>query len=318
MFPIIILLFLAAILIFIEITALKKIVNRHKSIAHKLNERQRMTEKQEQSLKTKVEKVESEMSEIFSFYDLARKLAPVLDKKKLLDAFFEEIKYLGHAERSNTFGDDCFILTLDEKKKENIYVKTRSKKIIEYFSQFSKLLSLCVERISLYEKLQELSINDGLTDTYNRRYVMLRYIEEFKRAQKFSLNLSFLMIDIDYFKKINDSYGHLVGDVVLREVANIIKENIREIDFVARYGGEEFSVILPETDRAGAIMVAERIRAKISVQKIKAFDEVVTSTISVGVSSFPENTLHSDVLIEIADKSLYKAKLSGRNRVGWF
>jgi diguanylate cyclase (GGDEF)-like protein len=126
------------------------------------------------------------------------------------------------------------------------------------------------------------------------------------------------MIDIDHFKEINDIYGHLVGDAVLREMARIIRENIREIDFPARFGGEEFAVILPETDKASAIMAAERISSRVSRERIKVFDEVLNVNISVGVATFPQNTLYSDVLIEVADKALYKAKLSGRNRVCWF
>jgi diguanylate cyclase (GGDEF)-like protein len=147
---------------------------------------------------------------------------------------------------------------------------------------------------------------------------MERYMEEFARAEKFNLHLSFLMVDIDHFKKINDIYGHLIGDVILKEIAKILRENIREIDFVARFGGEEFSIILPETDKAGAIMVGERIRSKVVAQRFRAFDEVLNASVSVGVASYPQNTLYSDVLIEIADKALYKAKVEGRNRVCWF
>jgi len=127
-----------------------------------------------------------------------------------------------------------------------------------------------------------------------------------------------IMFDVDRFKRINDTYGHLVGDAVLKAIAGLIQENIREIDFLARYGGEEFAVILPETDKAGAIMVADRICGKVSQERLKAFDEMVTTAISVGVASFPQNTLYADVLMETADKALYKAKVSGRNRVSWF
>ncbi|MBD3264476.1 MAG: diguanylate cyclase, partial [Candidatus Omnitrophica bacterium] len=142
--------------------------------------------------------------------------------------------------------------------------------------------------------------------------------EEFERAKRFGLDLSFLMLDIDWFKKINDTYGHLVGDAVLREVARVIKENIREIDVAGRYGGEEFAVFLLETDKAGAIMVAERISSRISREVIKVFDESLTTTLSIGVASYPQNTLYPDVLIEVSDKALYKAKVSGKNRVCWF
>ena len=147
---------------------------------------------------------------------------------------------------------------------------------------------------------------------------MNQYQQEFERAKRAKFDLSLLLIDIDNFKKINDTYGHLVGDVVLCEVARLIDESMREIDFLSRFGGEEFAVILPETDKAGAIMVADRICSKVSRGQIKAFDEILSVTLSIGVASFPQNTLHSDLMIEISDKALYKAKLSGRNRVCWF
>jgi diguanylate cyclase (GGDEF)-like protein len=201
---------------------------------------------------------------------------------------------------------------------QSLYVKTKSKAVIGYIPYFVNLLRLCLERIKLYGRLQEISIHDSLTKVYNRRYFTQRFSEEFSRANTFGLNLAFLMADIDNFKRINDTYGHLVGDAVLREVARLIQESTRGIDFVARFGGEEFAVILPETDKAGAIMVGERIRSRISMENIVVFDETLVINVSVGVAAFPQNTLYPDVLIETADKALYKAKTSGKNRVAWF
>jgi diguanylate cyclase (GGDEF)-like protein len=189
---------------------------------------------------------------------------------------------------------------------------------MKHLKLLAKLLGLCVERIELYEKFQQLSVYDPVTGVYNRMYFMNRFFDEFERANNFSLNMSFLMLDIDEFKKINDTYGHLVGDAVLKEVANLVKENIREIDFVSRVGGEEFAFILLETDKTNAIIVAERICSKISETKIRVFDETLRLTVSIGVASFPQNTLYPDVLMEVGDKALYKAKLSGKNRVCWF
>jgi len=271
-------------------------------------------------LRKKIDVLELENLEHFFFYDLMRKLAPFLDKKSLSKVFSEEIKYLGevesivHSKPANEDGYLSFSLGSDE----NIYIKTKSKKISGYQNVLSKMLGLCAERIDLYDRFQQLSIYDPLTESYNRRYFMMRLLEEFSRAQKFSLNISFIMIDIDNFKKINDTYGHLVGDTVLKEIAKVIKENVREIDSVARMGGEEFAIIFPETDKAAAITVAERIRSRVSQKIIKAFDEVLSVTISVGVAAFPQNTLYSDVLMEIADKALYQAKTSGKNQVSWF
>ena len=107
-----------------------------------------------------------------------------------------------------------------------------------------------------------------------------------KRCEKLKYNFAFLMVDIDHFKDYNDRYGHLVGDAILKEVARTIKENIRQIDLVGRYGGEEFSVILTETDKAGARFAAERIRQAIAQKEIKVYDETLKVTISIGISIF--------------------------------
>ena len=199
-----------------------------------------------------------------------------------------------------------------------ISVATASKKVNEYLPFFLHQLNLCLERISLYWKLERLSIRDFLTQVYNRRYFMERFQEEFRRAKRLSLNLSFLMVDIDYFKRLNDSYGHIVGDVVLTDIGRILKENVREIDFVARFGGEEFSIILTETSKEDALQVAKRIVREIAGFKFKAFDEEIKTTVSIGVATYPDNTVYPDMLIEIADRALYKAKESGRNIVSWF
>lgn len=305
-----------------EIFFTKRLQSKYKQRRKQLLNECASLNKKESEHKRQVDDLDSILSERFLFYDTARKIAPILDKKELFSVFAEELKYLGHIEtveigvsskktKGLRFG-------LGKDSKDILYVETKSKAVAEHIPYFAKLLRLCLERIKLYEQLQQMSIYDSFTKVYTRRYFMLRFLEEFNRAEKFSLNLSFLMLDIDHFKKINDTYGHLVGDAVLREVARLIRENTREIDFVARFGGEEFSVILPETDKAGAIMMAERISSRISRERISVFDEILTVNISVGVSSYPQNSIHSDVLIEVADKALYKAKLSGRNKVCWF
>lgn len=305
----------------------EKIKAKNKKILKKYNH----LKEKEKEYQNKITKLEHSLAERFLFYDLARKIAPILDKRELFDMFSNGIKHLGPVEKFEFFKNNkdserrdkeakrnCLKFELGKGQSEALRVVTKSKNILEYMPFFVNLLRLCLGRIKSYNKLQELSIRDGLTKIHNRRYFMARYKEEFKRAKEFKLNLAFLMIDIDHFKKVNDTYGHLVGDAVLREVARIIRENIREIDFLARFGGEEFSVILTETDKANAIMAAERISSRIAGEKIKVFDETLSINVSVGLANFPQNTLYPDVLIEAADKALYKAKLSGRNRVCWF
>jgi diguanylate cyclase (GGDEF)-like protein len=303
-----------------EFFLLKKFQKEEYRKKNELLKKLKATQNEEKSIKESIDDLEKMMGEYFFFYELARKVSPLMGKKELLNVFSEEIKYLESIEevRFNECPEGYLAFKLGEGTPEFLCIKTASEKLKNYLPNFAKLLSLCIERISLYEKLQRLSIYDSLTDGYNRRYFMIRYLEEFERAKKLGFKLSFLMVDIDNFKRINDTYGHLVGDVILREITRLIKENIREIDFVARFGGEEFSIILPETDKGGAIMVGERIRSKVSQERIRAFDEVLDTTISVGVASYPQNTLHSDVLMEIADKALCKAKSLGKNRVCWF
>lgn len=175
--------------------------------------------------------------------------------------------------------------------------------------------SMVLERIRLYELVQELAITDDLTGVFVRRYFLDRLNEEIERAKYFNTRLSFMMVDIDHFKRCNDKYGHLVGDVVLRETAAILKRNLREIDFIGRYGGEEFSVILPETAKADAAVAGERLRKAVATSQVNAYDEKLLLSITIGITTFPDDAAESNQLIDRADQMLYKAKEEGRNRV---
>ncbi|MFH1412327.1 MAG: diguanylate cyclase [Candidatus Omnitrophota bacterium] len=176
-------------------------------------------------------------------------------------------------------------------------------------------IALELRRVELYEKVQELSIIDGLTEVYLRRYLMDRLEEEVDRSARLGLKFSIGMVDVDKFKECNDKHGHLVGDAVLRKVAARLKKTVREVDMIARYGGEEFCIVLPETTKDLAVTVAERLRASIDMKKIKAFDEEVRTTVSLGIATYPEDGRDVGTLIDKADTALYKAKRKGRNRV---
>jgi len=186
---------------------------------------------------------------------------------------------------------------------------------LENLSILTKQLALEVKKINLYEKVQELAITDGLTGVYVRRHFLERLNEEMPRAGRHRLKLSVLMIDLDHFKECNDTYGHLVGDIVLKDIAKIMKEHIRQIDLLGRYGGEEFVIALPDTDKSSAASVADRIRQSVERYKFKAYDETISMTISVGIATYPEDGDDAAVLIDRADQALYKAKADGRNRV---
>lgn len=172
-----------------------------------------------------------------------------------------------------------------------------------------------MQRIRLYQKIQTLAITDGLTGVYVRRYWMERFEGELARSKKLGLKLSLLMVDIDNFKKFNDQYGHLVGDAVLKQVAETIKKSVREIDLVGRYGGEEFTVLLIETDESAAFFVAERIRRTVQERTLRAYDENLQVTLSIGCTTLSDILKNAPLLIDAADTGLYQAKHEGKNRV---
>lgn len=189
---------------------------------------------------------------------------------------------------------------------------------IEHCGILVSQFALAIRRIRLYERVQALAIHDGLTGLFVRRHFLARLQEEIARAARRELPLAFLMVDIDHFKLINDHHGHLVGDAVLRELAALLRTQVREVDLLGRYGGEEFALGLPETDMAHAEMAAERIRHAVEQTTFRAYDEHLTMTVSIGVAAFPHDAVDLTELVEHADAALYKAKLGGRNRVCLF
>ena len=170
--------------------------------------------------------------------------------------------------------------------------------------------------------LYELAMVDGLTGLFVRRYFDARIEEEIERSRRYGTPFSVIMLDVDDFKNLNDTHGHLVGDRVLRAIANVIKGQMRGVDTAARYGGEEMSVILPRTEMVGAYNLAERIREAIAELRITTDDEPPRSlavTVSLGISAFPESKAADGVdLVRRADKALYRAKKTGKNRVELF
>jgi diguanylate cyclase (GGDEF)-like protein len=164
-------------------------------------------------------------------------------------------------------------------------------------------------------ELHEISITDSLTRLYNRKHLMETLDREVTRSERYSHPFSLLIIDIDHFKKYNDTYGHLAGDEVLRRLASVFKETIRSSDYAARYGGEEFIIILPEISPEQGVEAAERIRRKVGEQRFEGDGEAIEVTISVGVASYPENGEDAETVIRNADEALYEAKKLGRNQV---
>jgi len=186
---------------------------------------------------------------------------------------------------------------------------------LEKFFILSMQFALEIKKVLLYERLEKLAITDSLTGLYLRRYFYERLNEELQRSRRHKSGFAFLMLDIDDFKRANDTCGHLVGDVILKDIGHIIKDSVREIDLVSRYGGEEFALVLPDTDTAGAMLVADRIRKRVEEHVFKAYDEQLKMTISAGIAAYPSDSADADDLIEKADTALYDAKKMGKNVV---
>lgn len=191
---------------------------------------------------------------------------------------------------------------------------------LDVTSQFTGIFITSIKNALIHKKTEKLAFTDPLTGLFNHRYFQETLTHEFIRARRYDKPLSLMVIDIDFFKKFNDTYGHLVGDKVLRHVATIFGNSIREqIDTVARYGGEEFAVILPETSLDGAKLFAERIRSKVESAILVEENQKLSVTLSIGVSctNVTDCEKTSD-LIAAADIALYRGKENGRNRVETF
>lgn len=167
------------------------------------------------------------------------------------------------------------------------------------------------------KRLQEMSIRDGLTTLFNRRHFDGRLEEEVQRARRYARKFALEMIDIDHFKRVNDTYGHTCGDEILKQIAQIMRENTRDTDVICRYGGEEFSILLIETDEESAYDHAERLREAVAAFLFTNGQDPVNEkvTISVGLAFFPQDGSDSQMLVESADSALYAAKRGGRNQV---
>ena len=166
-----------------------------------------------------------------------------------------------------------------------------------------------------YWQLEQMAYRDQLTGVRNYRFFSSRLPEELQRAKRYRHQLSLLMLDIDHFKKFNDTHGHQAGNVALQHLARILDSTVRETDIVARYGGEEFALILPETTKRLAHEMAERVRSNIEASPVIIGGNHHRVTVSLGVATFPRDSHTWNSLIECADKALYMSKQAGRNRV---
>jgi len=183
---------------------------------------------------------------------------------------------------------------------------------IQYVTQIVRFASIAIENATLYWQ----ATTDRMTKLFSHHSFQQNLEDEIARAHRYGTTLSLIMFDIDHFKKFNDTYGHLQGDVIIKEIANILRVSVRTIDFTARYGGEEFAVILPEVNVKGAVVVAERIRKTIEQHPFKGEEGTLFVTVSIGVAEFkPARIRSASQLIAEADKALYQSKEMGRNQI---
>ncbi len=216
-----------------------------------------------------------------------------------------------------------------DNKKASLYLRT-SRKGDKFSENDLKLCQVIIDGAAVALKnaylfnvlreekllLEKMVITDDLTRLYNRKYFVRRLGEEFKRAKRYNGSLSCMMIDLDNFKRINDTYGHQAGDKVLKDIAEVLKDGVRETDMIARYGGEEFSVILPNSVREDALRLAERLRSAVRNFRFACIKEGEMITVSIGVTTYPHPDITDvDGLIRKADSALYKAKEGGKDSV---
>jgi diguanylate cyclase (GGDEF)-like protein len=270
-------------------------------------------EKFSQVMSKSVEKGEEEKDKVLNYEKLIKYM-----RDNNYDSVFMEKEIHGDILKAINVEDDTFMvfpLFIAGKLCAMLAIEGASNFSYKRFSILISQIALEFRKVQLYEEVERLSIIDGLTEVYLRRYLMDRLAEEVERAERLKLKFSIAMVDVDNFKECNDKHGHLVGDSVLKKIAERLKFSVREVDLIARYGGEEFCVVLPETTKKLAMTVAERLRKSIEEESIRAFDEELKITISVGVATYPEDGENVEIMIDKSDGALYKAKRKGKNMV---
>ncbi len=278
-----------------------------------------------QELRDRNSYLEKEANQTMQIFDITKDICKFLDQDELFNYFKNQVgNYLTAGDLSFIEGEHLsddyksFVrvpLEIDNRVIGYLVARQIAQDDWDKFFILSREFIMGLKRILLYKEVQALAITDSLTGISGRRHFLERAEEEVQRSKKFKSVFSLLIVDVDDFKSYNDKYGHLVGDAILKQISQMVKVNLRQIDLVCRYGGDEFLAALSETASSEAEIVADRIRKTIENTKIKAYDENLGVTVSIGVSAFPKDSRLLSRLIERADQALYQAKTAGRNKV---
>ena len=184
---------------------------------------------------------------------------------------------------------------------------------LQSLESVADICATAIQNAHYVERVKQLAYLDGLTGIFNRRFFELRIMEEIERARRYGTGMAVIMADIDQFKRLNDEFGHVLGDEVLRQASSLFNQQLRKIDVVCRYGGEEFGILLTQTNAQHAMIIAEKLRRIVAGWQFPGVPRTVT--ISAGAAAFPEHGITRDELVRTADSALYAAKQAGRNRV---
>jgi diguanylate cyclase (GGDEF)-like protein len=237
--------------------------------------------------------------------------ASAMETQHLQEARVGDVVAMAHPMRVEAAGRVVGVLAV---AREGASYAEADRDLLQYLAGQA---AVSIENVSLHETVQRQAVTDELTGLFNHRHLQEVLAAEVERTRRFDQQLGLIMLDIDDFKRVNDSHGHLQGDLVLREVARVLRETAREIDIPARYGGEEMAVVLPQTDMQGAFRFAERVRRRIERLDLPLLDRSGTLhiTASLGVAAIPGSAAPTkDALVGAADAALYRAKREGKNR----
>lgn len=239
------------------------------------------------------------------------------DVERLVQQRVKQLEYLAQANNQIDTMNQELARLIAERREQMEQLSAANQRIEKMNQELEAHVAERTRQLSeANARLEELSMTDELTGLYNQRWLQTRLDEEYARASRHGTSLAVLMLDVDYFKKVNDTHDHIFGSAVLRRVGDLLRQGVRGIDVAVRYGGDEFCVVLPQTNLAGAVAVAERLRASVARSNVGDDEIPYKLSISIGVAAIGEcESSSGKTLLQQADKALYAAKDQGRNRV---